>query len=98
MRNEADVKDAVKKVLNSFEELFWYMPVQTGYGVKGIPDFIICAKGTFIGVETKFGSNKESSWQKITGAKIAAAGGHYMVINEKNISELEGWVRNVSGA
>lgn len=32
---------------------WYYMPVQTGYGINGIPDFICCYAGAFFGIETK---------------------------------------------
>lgn len=32
---------------------WYYMPVQTGYGVNGIPDFICQHKGYFFAIETK---------------------------------------------
>lgn len=87
MKNEKDVKAEVKKILTEFGA-WWYMPVQTGYGVKGIPDFVACINGKFVGVETKFGANKESAWQKKQGNSIREAQGLYFVINEKNLDAL----------
>lgn len=87
MRKEADVKEAVKKVLNTLG-VYWFMPVQTGYGVKGIPDFVCCVKGRFFGIETKFGKNTLSTWQKKQQDKILAAGGTYMVIDEDSVAYL----------
>jgi hypothetical protein len=86
---EEHVKKHVKEILNGYPKVFWYMPVQTGYGVRGIPDFVVCMNGRFIGIETKFGGNKETTWQQMQGAKIQAAGGLYIVIDEKNIYALE---------
>ena len=87
MKNEKDVKAAVKQILNA-AGAWWYMPVQTGYGVKGIPDFVACINGKFVSVETKFGDNKESAWQKKQGNAIRQANGYYFVINEKNLDFL----------
>ena len=39
-------------------------------------------------METKFGSNKESAWQKRQGKAIREARGLYFVINETNLDEL----------
>jgi hypothetical protein len=89
MRNEADVKAEVKKILAKLGA-WWFMPVQTGYGVKGVPDFVVCVDGRFVGIETKFGKNKESVWQQKQGAAIQAANGVYLVINENNVDQLEG--------
>jgi hypothetical protein len=49
---EGKVKQDVKKLLHE-RGIWFYMPVQTGYGVGGIPDFICCWKGLFIGIECK---------------------------------------------
>lgn len=49
---EGLLKKAVKKALT--EQGFWYfMPMQNGMGVVGIPDFIVCARGLFVAIETK---------------------------------------------
>lgn len=87
MKNESDVKKRVKEILNELE-CFWYMPVQTGYGVQGIPDFVCCINSRFVGIETKFGKNTLSSWQEKQRDSIIESGGAYLVINEKNIDEL----------
>ena len=89
MQSEADVKREVKNILKAHQpDVWWYMPVQTGYGVKGIPDFVCCVRGRLLGIETKFGSNTESVWQKKQGAAIREAGGEYFVINEENLYTL----------
>lgn len=49
---EGTVKVGVKKVLEEFGA-WYYMPVQNGMGVSGIPDFIACVDGKFIAIETK---------------------------------------------
>lgn len=88
MQNEADVKKEVKKVLNKLGA-WWFMPVPTGYGVKGVPDFIVCLDGKFAGIETKYGKNKLSKWQQLQIEKIKAANGEALVVNENNVAELE---------
>ena len=32
---------------------WYYMPVQTGFGVNGIPDFVCCWNGKFLSIEAK---------------------------------------------
>lgn len=49
---EGRVKDAVRKLLRS-RGIWFYQPVQNGMGVVGIPDFVCCWGGRFLGVETK---------------------------------------------
>lgn len=87
MRNEGDVKKVVKQILDDLGA-WWYMPVQTGYGVKGVPDFICCYKGRLVGIETKFGKNTTSKWQDVQIKKIREAGGKCYVINENNLADL----------
>lgn len=91
MKNEADVKDEVKKVLKSLGA-WWFMPVQTGYGVQGIPDFIVCLNGKFLAIETKFGNNKTTAHQEMQMKKIDAANGGAFLINEKNVHNLKAMI------
>jgi hypothetical protein len=88
MKNEGDVKSAVKDILNGLG-IWWYMPVQTGYGVKGIPDFVCCANGKFVGIETKFKKNGLSKWQEIQIQRIKDSKGAVFVINENNLTYLQ---------
>lgn len=94
MRKEADVKEAVKKILNDLGA-YWYMPVQTGYGVKGIPDFIVCLNGRFIAIETKFGINSLTAWQDKQLRKIEDAKGRTFVIYEHNIAPLRAYLEAI---
>ena len=89
MKNEADVKKRVKQILKELGA-WWYMPVPTGYGVQGIPDFIVCHYGLFIGIETKFGNNKITKWQTIRLNEITIHKGLALVINEENVEQLGG--------
>jgi hypothetical protein len=52
MTPEGKVKAAVKKLLAKYGA-YYYMPVQNGMGVVGIPDIIACLDGRFIAIETK---------------------------------------------
>ena len=49
---EGMVKDAIKKVLKA-RGIWFYMPMQNGMGVVGIPDFICCDRGKFLAIEAK---------------------------------------------
>jgi len=91
--NEAGVKEEVKKILNRTPDCWWYMPVQTGYGVHGIPDFVACIRGSFIAIETKFGRNKLSAWQEKQKDGITKAKGMYFIINENSLDKLAVFVR-----
>jgi hypothetical protein len=49
---EGKVKAAVKKLLKE-HSIWFFMPMQNGFGVVGIPDFICCLNGKFMAIETK---------------------------------------------
>ena len=49
---EGRVKAAVKAELKK-RGAWFYMPIQNGLGVVGIPDFICCWHGRFLAIETK---------------------------------------------
>lgn len=57
MAPEAKVKKQIKQFLDAQREagqpVWYYMPVQNGMGVTGIPDFIICWHGRMVAIETK---------------------------------------------
>lgn len=84
---EGKVKDAVKKVLKD-RGIWYFMPMQNGFGVVGIPDFICCDNGRFFAIETKApGRRKDTTAnqdQRI--AEILAAGGVAIVIDD--VSQL----------
>lgn len=94
MKNEADVKKAVKKILDK-HGAYWFMPVPTGYGVQGVPDFIVCVAGKFIAIETKFGKNKLTTYQEKHRENIQKANGVHLVITELTISTLDSMLTGV---
>ena len=85
---EAAVKKQIRKLLDA-AGAYYAMPIGTGYGNSGVPDFVICHKGRFIAVEAKAGSNKPTALQELHLARIRAAGGIALVINETNMDTLQ---------
>lgn len=85
---EAKVKAAVKKLLKS-RDIWYYLPMQNGMGVVGIPDFICCWEGTFLAIETKAPGKRKNvtANQKRRIDEIHAAGGHALVIDD--VSQLQ---------
>lgn len=71
---EGRVKDKIKKLLKA-HKIWFYMPVQNGMGVVGIPDLICCYEGLFIGIETKAPAKRpttfEQRWNKATANQQA---------------------------
>lgn len=86
---EAEVKERIKRLCRKHGAYF-YMLVPTGYGKRGVPDFLICHKGRFIAVEAKRGNiTKPSPHQQEELDAIAKAGGVAMIINAENLDELD---------
>ena len=88
MTPEGKVKAKIKSILKDYG--VWYtMPVATGYGRAGVPDFLLCFRGRFIAVEAKAGGNAPTVLQQGVLAAIAANGGLALVITDANLHELE---------
>lgn len=84
---EVKVKDKVKAVLKNLGA-YYVMPVTGGYGNSGAPDFLVCYKGRFIGIECKAGKNKPTALQEKNLREIEDAGGSALVINEENVVDV----------
>lgn len=82
---EAAVKDSVKKWLKT-NSIWYFMPVPMGLGVQGVPDFICCAGGRFLAIETKAPGKRNNTTpnQDLQIAAIRAAGGDAIVIDDVN--------------
>ncbi len=84
---EGKVKDKVVKILKQYG-VYYFFPVTGGFGMSGIPDIICCHNGRFIAIECKAGKNKTTALQDAHLARIRAAGGVAVVINEENVNGL----------
>lgn len=85
---EAKVKAAVRKVLTELGA-YYVMPVTGGYGNSGAPDFLVCLRGRFIGIECKAGANKPTPLQEKNLHLIREAGGIALVVREDNVGSLK---------
>jgi hypothetical protein len=73
---------------------WYYMPVQNGLGVKGIPDFIGHYKGHFFAIETKAPGRKPTAWQERVGRSIQNTGGEWFVIDgDETLVDFRAWLR-----
>lgn len=84
---EAAVKKKVRALLDAVDA-YYVQPVTGGYGTQGAPDFLVCLKGKFIGIETKAGKGKTTALQDLNLQKIRDAGGVALVIYETDIEVL----------
>ncbi len=85
---EVKVKKMIKKMLDD-AGAYYAMPIGTGFGNSGVPDFLICSGGRFIAVEAKAGNNQPTALQDSHLQKIRAKGGIALVIRETNMHELK---------
>jgi pantoate kinase len=85
---EAKVKAKIKAVLKA-NDVYYAMPIGTGYGNSGVPDFLCCVNGHFLAIEAKAGKGTTTALQEKNLQSIKAAGGTATVINEDTIDYLE---------
>ena len=80
---EGKVKAGIKKLLKA-RGIWFYMPVQNGMGVVGIPDFICCWSGRFLAIEAKAPGKRGnvSANQEARIAEIAQAAGLTLVADD----------------
>lgn len=86
------VKDKIKKLLKE-HNVYYAMPMGTGYGNSGVPDFLCCVNGKFLAIEAKAGKGIPTALQEKNLRDIKAAGGVALVVNETNIEELKEWLK-----
>ena len=89
---EAKVKAKIKKILKDYG-VYYAMPIGTGYGNSGVPDFLCCVGGKFVAIEAKAGTNTPTALQEKNIREINACGGIAVVINEANIGMVEAIVK-----
>lgn len=80
---EAKVKAAVRAWLKA--RGIWYcMPIGSGYGTSGVPDFLCSWRGRFLAIETKAPGrrNNTTALQRMQIEAIEASGGTAVVIDD----------------
>jgi len=92
---EAKVKSKIKKMLNAYN-CYVTMPIGTGFGCAGVPDYLVCINGHFLGIEAKAGKNKPTALQDQHMYNIRRFGGYTIVVNEDNFDELEKLLKDIS--
>lgn len=90
MTPEAKVKQSVKRLLAQYM-VYPYMPVQGRFGGRSI-DFLICANGIYLAIETKTIGKQPTPEQHNTMRIIKASGGHVLVIDESTLWMLIDWL------
>ena len=91
---EAKVKAKIKAILKEYG-VYYAMPIGTGYGSSGVPDFLCCVAGKFVGIEAKAGKGTTTALQVKNLRDIEAAGGVTFVVNETGLDTLRGYIKLV---
>jgi pantoate kinase len=89
---EAKVKAHIKKILQ-LHGIYYAMPMGTGYGNAGVPDFLCCVRGGFVAVEAKANGGQVTALQQKNLSEIEASGGISWVVDEKNIHVFELFIK-----
>lgn len=87
MTPEAKVKKQIRAMLDA-HGVYYAMPMGTGYGNSGVPDFLCCYNGFFLAVEAKAGKGKTTALQDANIERIRASKGVALVINEETLQML----------
>ena len=90
---ESKVKDKIKKILED-NKVYYAMPIGSGYGRSGVPDFLCCIDGQFLSIEAKAtDKDKPTALQMREMKRIEMSGGLTVVIHEGNLGYLEGVIK-----
>ena len=90
---EGKVKDRIKKLLKEYN-VYYVMPVTGGFGNSGAPDFLLCMKGKFVGVECKAGKNRMTKLQELNHEHILDSGGLFFLVNENTFDQFEALIKH----
>lgn len=93
---EAKVKAKIKAILKA-HGAYYAMPIGTGLGNSGVPDFLCCVEGRFIAIEAKAGKGKTTALQEKNLREIREQGGDAFVIHEDNLGKLEARIKMYRG-
>ena len=93
---ESKVKASIKKILLK-HGIYYVMPIGSGYGNAGVPDFICNVNGKFLAIEAKAGRGELTALQIKNLARINADGGVGLTIREDMMDYLEGMIKLLRG-
>ena len=85
---EAKVKAKIKAILKA-HNVYYAMPIGTGYGNSGVPDFLCCVNGKFVAIEANAGKGQATALQLKNLQLIDASGGYSLIIREDDYAYLE---------
>lgn len=92
MAAEKTFENKIKKFLK--DHGCWYIKYWSGaaYTKSGIPDFLICVNGFFMGVEVKAPNGKPTELQLFQLEKIRESGGVAILLYPKHFEDFKTFV------
>lgn len=93
---EQKIKRKVSTLFKQYN-VWYFMPASNGFGKAGIPDYIACVDGQFLGVECKSDSKKKPTALQIRqGELIQEANGTWLVVcDDVTLNRLETVIRTL---
>lgn len=79
MTPEGKVKAKIKQLLEKYN-VYYFMPVQTGFGKRSL-DFLGCVGGNFFAIEAKRPGEEPTRKQSVTIREMEKAGADVFVID-----------------
>lgn len=96
MTPEGKIKVRINKLLDSYENVYRFMPVPSGYGKPSI-DYLCCVDGIFLGIEAKAPGEYPTPRQQAALDDIRVAGGATFVVNDDvSLEALETFLHTVT--
>lgn len=94
MTPEGEVKAKIDKILNNSPVPLWYFkPVQIGYGKRAL-DYICCIAGRFVAIETKAPGKQPTAIQRVTSLDMFQSGAMvWHISNDEGIAAFDRWLR-----
>ena len=83
---EAKVKAKIKAILKT-NNVYYAMPIGTGYGNSGVPDFLCCVNSMFLAIEAQAGKGTTTALQAKNLREIQESGGFTLVLSEESIKQ-----------
>jgi hypothetical protein len=90
------VKNKIKVILQD-GGVYYAMPIGTGYGNAGVPDFLCCVNGCFVAIEAKAGKGTTTALQDKNLQQIKDSGGFAFVVNKGSLEEFEQSIKLIIG-
>lgn len=87
---EGKIKAKVKSMLQK-HGIWYFLPANNGFGRSGVPDFVCCVSGRFVGIECKADAARSpTALQMVCAGQITDAGGRWLLVyDDETLREAE---------